>query len=94
MNYATNIAIVKGKKVEQIIWGNIYQIEEFEETYGCKAVPIDDLSVSIGDTYDGKVFRHDRKVVLTKEERYEREVAEADQYALEVLYNAITEGVK
>ena len=94
MNYATNIAIVKGKKVEQIIWGNIYQLEEFEQTYECKAVPIDDLGVRIGDTYDGKVFRHDKKVVKTRMEQYLEALKEVDQFAIDTLYDSITEGVK
>jgi len=94
MNIATNIAIVQKGKVTNIIWGMIYQKEEFEETYDCIAVPIDDLAVQIGDTYDGECFKRGKQKILTTAEQHSAEIAELDQYIVDTLYTQITEGVK
>lgn len=57
MNYATNIALIDRVtgKVDNIIWGMIYQQEEFS-TETEQAVVIEGLPVQIGDTYDGTDF--------------------------------------
>ena len=51
MNYATNFAVVKDGVVENIIWGLVYNMDEFPGV-----VQIDDKPVQIGDTYAGGVF--------------------------------------
>lgn len=69
MNYATNIALVDKatNKVTNIIWGMIYQQEEFE-TDTTQAVIIESLPVQIGDSYDGTDFWRDgEKVVAVSE---------------------------
>lgn len=60
MNYATNFAIIENGIVTNIIWGMIYNMDEFPG-----AVQIDDLSVQIGDTYENGVFYHDGVEVKT-----------------------------
>ena len=69
-NYATNIALIDkvSNLVTNIIWGMIYQEEEFnnETQY---AVAFDDLGVSVGDTYDGESFYHNGEKVLSLSER-------------------------
>lgn len=64
MNYATNIALIDraSNMVSNIIWGMIYQQDEFE-TDSTQAVIIENLPVQIGDTYDGKDFWRDREKV-------------------------------
>ena len=68
-NYATNIALIERatNTVSNIIWGNIYQEEEFT-TDEQLAIVIEDLAVVIGDTYDGKNFYHGEEKVLTSTE--------------------------
>lgn len=69
MNYATNIALVDKStgKVTNIIWGMIYQKDEFN-TDTTQAVVIEGLPVHIGDTYDGTNFwRGGEKVVAVSE---------------------------
>lgn len=66
MNYATNIALVDQVTgtVSNVIWGMIYQQEEFS-TDDTQAVVIESLPVQIGDSYDGTDFWRDgEKVVL------------------------------
>lgn len=64
MNYATNIAIVENGIVSNIIWGMIYNMNEFPG-----AVQIDDLGVSIGDSYvDGVFYHNGEQVKSTAEE--------------------------
>lgn len=82
MNYATNIALVDRAtgKVSNIIWGMIYQKDEFN-TDTTQAVIIESLPVQIGDSYDGTDFWHNGEKV----------VPEAD--ILAALDAAYTEGV-
>lgn len=63
MNYATNIAIVEDGIVANVIWGLIYNMDEFPN-----AVQIDDLAVQIGDTYAGGMFYHNGEHVRTNAE--------------------------
>ena len=69
-DYATNFALIdrETNTVTNIIWGNIYQEEEFN-TDTQLAVVINDLAVSIGDTYDGEHFFHEGEQVLTLTEQ-------------------------
>lgn len=82
MNYATNIALVDRAtgKVTNIIWGMIYQQNDFS-TDTTQAVVIEGLPVHIGDSYDGTDFWRDGVKV----------VPEAD--ILAALDAAYTEGV-
>lgn len=82
MNYATNIALVNKStgKVSNIIWGMIYQKEEFN-TDTTQAVVVEGLPVHIGDSYDGTDFWRDGEKILP----------EAD--ILATLDDAYTEGV-
>lgn len=65
-NYATNIALIDRETglVTNIIWGMVYQEEEFN-TESQQAVKIDDLAVSIGDSYDGESFYHGGEKVIS-----------------------------
>lgn len=81
-NYATNIALIDKETslVTNIIWGMVYQEEEFN-TETQLAVVINDLSVSIGDSYDGESFYHNGEKVLSMSEKMtalEMELADAD----------------
>lgn len=81
MNYATNIAIIDRETnlVTNIIWGMIYQLDEFNNDNRI-AVEVGDLSVTIGDSYDGEGFYRDGEKVLTTAEIMEelrRELADA-----------------
>lgn len=64
MDYATNIALVDKatNTVSNVIWGMIYQQEEFE-TDTTQAVIIESLPVQIGDSYDGTDFWRDGEKV-------------------------------
>jgi hypothetical protein len=56
-------ALIKGGSVSNIIWlypGNTHDFPN--------AVPCEDVPVSIGDTYDGKVFYRDGKRVMSAAE--------------------------
>lgn len=68
-NYATNIALIDRatNTVTNLIWGNIYQEEEFTNDEQL-AIVINDLAVAIGDTYDGEHFYHEGEKVLTTAE--------------------------
>ena len=63
MNYATNIAVLdENGFVENIIWGMIYQLDEFNTTYPM-AVVIGDYDITIGDQYvDGKWYRDGEEI--------------------------------
>ena len=81
MNYATNIALIDKatKLVTNVIWGLIYQEEEFNtETH--QAVVIEDLAAQTGDSYDGANFYHEGQLVRSRAE----EMAELTS-ALELL---------
>lgn len=83
-NYATNIALIDRETslVTNVIWGMIYQEEEFN-TDTQLAVVVNDLSVSVGDSYDGESFYHEGEKVLSMSEKMtaiqiELEAAKAD----------------
>lgn len=69
MNYATNIALVDKAtgKVNNIIWGMVYQEEEFS-TADTQAVVIEGLPVQMGDSYDGTNFYHEGEKVMPVED--------------------------
>jgi len=69
MNYATNIAIVDRETnlVTNVIWGMIYQLEEFNNDKRL-AVEVGDLAVTFGDSYDGEAFYHEGERVRTNAE--------------------------
>jgi len=81
MNYATNIAIVENGRVVNVIWGYIYQLEEFAKN-GLAAIPIGDLATQIGDVYENGRFYHNGTPVMTKEE----EIQELDNYIIGLEY--------
>lgn len=64
MNYATNFAIVEDGIVTNVIWGMVYNMDEFPN-----AVQIDDRAVSIGDEYIDGDFYHNGEKVLTITEK-------------------------
>lgn len=81
-NYATNIALIDRATnlVTNVIWGMVYQEEEFN-TDTQLAVVINDLSVGIGDSYDGESFYHEGEKVLSVSEKMsalQMELADAD----------------
>ncbi len=69
-NYATNYAVIDRatNTVTNLIWGMVYQEEEFN-TETQQAVRIDELAVSIGDSYDGEGFFHEGEPVKSAGER-------------------------
>lgn len=69
-DYATNIALVDRATmtITNIIWGNIYQEDEFT-TEEQIAVVVDDLAVTMGDTYDGEHFYHEGERVYSAREK-------------------------
>lgn len=88
-DYATNIALIRNGEVVNVIWGMFYSQEEYEQE-GCIAVAYDDLAVQIGCTYEDGVFYDeygDR--VKTIEEIHDEELAELDEYIIEMEYQYI-----
>ena len=83
VNYATNIAILdEDGYVENIIWGLIYQLEEFAEI-AAGAVEIGERDVRIGDEYrDGEWYRDGEKI----DTRTAQERAEEAEEILTMLY--------
>ena len=76
-NYATNIALIDRATmtITNIIWGNIYCEERFTNEEQI-AVVVDDLAVTMGDTYDGENFYHDgERVISTREKVADMEAA-------------------
>lgn len=63
MNYATNFAIVEDGVVTNVLWGMVYNMDEFPG-----AVQVDDLAVEAGDTYADGVFYHEGTPVRTRTE--------------------------
>ena len=83
-SYATNIALIDKatNTVTNIIWGNIYQEDEFTNDEQL-ALVTDDLAIAIGDIYDGEHFYHEGEMVLSVAEKLallqaELEKAKAD----------------
>ncbi len=83
MNYATNIAVLNEDGfVENIIWGMIYQMDEFNEMY-TRAVVIGDYDITIGDQYvDGDWYRAGEKIDM----RTNTEKMEEVEAILDMLY--------
>lgn len=79
-NYATNIALIDRatNTVTNLIWGNIYQEEEFTNDERL-AIVINDLAVAIGDTYDGASFYHEGEKVLSITEQMAAMQAELEK---------------
>lgn len=91
MDHATNIAIIYNGVVQNIIWGSIYDVDEFNDGSNL-AVPIDDLCVGIGDIYryDTKRFYRDgEEVIYTVEEEHQNEIDEYCAYIIEMEYENI-----
>ena len=83
MNYATNIAILDDDGfITNIIWGMIYQLDEFNKTY-TRAVVIGAYELSIGDQYyEGKWYRNGKEITaLTPSQR-----ADEAEAILDMLY--------
>lgn len=83
VNYATNIALLdENGIVANVIWGLIYQLDEFKRM-AADAIVIDDRDVQIGDRYvNGDWFRGEEKLdTRTAQER----AAEAEAI-LDMLY--------
>lgn len=83
INYATNIALLNEDGiVENVIWGMIYQMEEFAEM-ASGAVAIGERDVRIGDQYrDGEWYRDGEKI----DTRTTQERAEEAEAILDMLY--------
>lgn len=64
MNYATNFAIVENGVVSNVLWGMVYNSDEWPN-----AIQVDDLAVQIGDSYEnGKFYRNGEEVLSRTEE--------------------------
>ena len=88
-DYATNIALVKDGIVENVIWGLFYSADSYARE-GYVAIPIGDLGVQIGDTFNnGRFFNSNGDPVLTVYEQHEAEIAELDEFIINELYNDI-----
>ena len=94
VNYATNIALIKNGIVENIIWGMIYSLSDYEQ-WGYTAIAIDGLAVEIGDTYntqENKFYNKSGNLVKTADEIYDEEISELDSYIIDLEYqNALSE---
>lgn len=83
VNYATNIAILNDDGVvENVIWGMIYQLDEFNSIF-TRAVVIGEYDVTIGDQYIDDVWYRDGEVLDLRTERDRADEAEA---ILDMLY--------
>lgn len=64
MNYATNFAIVENGVVSNVLWGMVYNSDEWPN-----AIQVNDLAVQIGDSYEnGKFYRDGAEVMSRAEE--------------------------
>ena len=64
MNYATNFAIVENGVVSNVLWGMVYNSDEWPN-----AIQVNDLAVQIGDSYEnGKFYRNGEEVLSRTEE--------------------------
>lgn len=83
VNYATNIALLdENGIVTNIIWGLIYQLDEFKGM-AANAIVIDDRDVQIGDYYDGENWYRDG---VKTDTRTVQERAEEAESILNMLY--------
>lgn len=88
-DYATNIALIQNGVVVNTIWGMFYSQESYAQD-GCIAVAYDDLAVEPGCTYTNGVFYDtDGEKVKTITEIHDEELAELDEYIIEMEYNYI-----
>ena len=94
VNYATNIAIVQYGFVTNLIWGMIYNIDDFN-TEDQIAVQIGDKAVRIGDRYEnGEFYNEDGAVVKTTTEFYEEMIEELDNFIIDSTYDDIIEEIE
>ena len=64
MNYATNFAIVENGVVSNVLWGMVYNSDEWPN-----AIQVNELAVQIGDSYEnGKFYRNGVEVLSRAEE--------------------------
>lgn len=92
-DYATNIAIIQDGFVVNVIWGYIYQMDEFNHNNQI-AVQIDDLGVRVGDTYvDGVFYDENGNVIKSMSERYEDTIEELDNFIIDALYEDIIDDI-
>lgn len=86
MNYATNIALVDKTTnlVVNVIWGLIYQLEEFA-AWGFEPVVSGELDVRQGDYYDGESFFRNGERVMSADELFAREIEERDKALAELI---------
>lgn len=64
MNYATNFAIIENGVVSNVLWGMVYNSDEWPN-----AIQVNDLAVQIGDSYEnGKFYRNGEEVLSRTEE--------------------------
>lgn len=83
MNYATNIALLdESGIVTNIIWGMIYQIDEFSNL-APHVIVIDDRDIQIGDIYVDGAWYRDGELVDTRTVNERAAEAEA---ILDMLY--------
>ena len=88
-DYATNIALIQGTEVVNTIWGMFYSQDTYSQD-GYIAIAYDDLAVEPGCTYvDGTFYDSEGKKVKTISEIYDEELAELDEYIIEMEYNYI-----
>ena len=71
MNYATNFAIVENGIVSNVLWGMVYNSNEWPN-----AIQVDDLAVQIGDSYENGKFSRDGVEVVSRADE-EADMAEA-----------------
>ena len=64
MNYATNFAIIENGVVSNVLWGMVYNSDEWPN-----AIQVNDLAVQIGNSYEnGKFYRNGEEVLSRAEE--------------------------
>lgn len=87
-----NYALIENGIVTNIIWLYPGNANDFPN-----AVRMNDIPVSIGDTYEDSVFYHNGERVLTNleyiQKYYESTISELDTALLEQTYNNLTGGV-
>ena len=97
VDYATNIALIDEETmlVDNIIWGFFYSADQYASA-GYMAVVIDDLAVTMGDTYnpeDGRFYRDGTQIVKTYNEIYNDELESLDNFIIDALYEDILDEI-
>ena len=88
-------AIIKDGIVSNIIvMSENAVLNRSNESKMSNIVPIGDVPVGIGDTYDGEYFYHDGERVLTELERIEHIIIELDSVLLETQYQNLIGGLE